>query len=90
VLTDQRVLRHIALGIELEADADLGWCVFPVRVEMHVHPDLGTRLDQPAGTLVEHVAVLAERVFVQECPEPGVAGSRSKLGHVSGAWALTG
>src|SRR5688572_30274725 len=60
------MLRDITDGIELETEGDIRRGVLAVRMEMELEVDLRSSLDQPARSFREDVALLSDRVFVEE------------------------
>ena len=69
---DQLVLRFDPPGIEGEADGGAVDDLPSDRVVVQVEADLRPGLDQAAVAVREYVAVLAERVLVQETPQGAV------------------
>ena len=76
----QVVLRHVALRIEHHRHFALIDFLFTDRVIVHVEPDLGAGLHEPAGALREDVAVLADGVLVEEPALEAAAAADQLLG----------
>src|SRR4029077_3270557 len=73
-----RVLRHVTLGIEFEAQGYVGGSLRPAGMQMELEVALRSRLDQPTGAFRKNVAALADCILVEEDAllshsEPGAA-----------------
>ena len=58
--------RDIASWIELEAEGNVRWRLGAVRMHVQLEIDLRAGFDQPTGTVWEHVALFADRIFVEK------------------------
>src|SRR2546427_662441 len=66
MLRKRDILRHSAFRKDFETELNGDRCLFASRIEMQIEIDLRTGLDEPPGVRRKDVAVLAQRIFVEE------------------------